>query len=247
MGLRFWLVTLAALAAAVTTGMLGAWQLSRAAEKQAMQADIDARAQMPALGNGDLLQLQPGDLGAVLHRKVVLQGQWLPDAMVYLDNRQMQGKPGFWVLAPLRLSGGQAVVLVQRGWVPRDFQERTRLPQVQTPATQVQLQGRVTDHVVRLYEFGPSAGGDREARIRQNLDVAAYAAETGLPLLPMMVLQTDDASDGLRRDWAPVNTGVDKHYGYAFQWFGLCALVVVLYVWFQFVRRFSRRGAKSRA
>ena len=190
---------------------------------------------------------QPGDLGAVLHRKVVLQGQWLPEAMVYLDNRQMQGKPGFWVLAPLRLSGGQAVVLVQRGWVPRDFQERTRLPQVQTPATQVQLQGRVTDHVVRLYEFGPSAGGDREARIRQNLDVAAYAAETGLPLLPLVVLQTDGASDGLRRDWAPVNTGVDKHYGYAFQWFGLCALVVVLYVWFQFVRRFSRRGAKSRA
>ena len=42
----------------------------------------------------------------------------------------------------------------------------------------------------------------------------------------------------LRRDWPEPTTGVDKHYGYAFQWFGLSVLVVLLYVWFQLVRRF---------
>ncbi|MCY7369684.1 MAG: hypothetical protein LH479_02135, partial [Polaromonas sp.] len=35
------------------------------------------------------------------------------------------------------------------------------------------------------------------------------------------------------RDWPAPNVGVEKHYGYAFQWFGLCALTVVLYGWFQ--------------
>ena len=42
-------------------------------------------------------------------------------------------------------------------------------------------------------------------------------------------------SEGLLRDWAAPNLGVDKHYGYAFQWFGLFVLVVGLYGWFQIV------------
>jgi surfeit locus 1 family protein len=63
-------------------------------------------------------------------------------------------------------------------------------------------------------------------------------AETGLPLLAVWVQQTDAASEGLLRDWPPANLGVHKNYGYAFQWFGLGALIAVLYVWFQIVRRF---------
>ncbi|MEK9803755.1 MAG: SURF1 family protein, partial [Curvibacter sp.] len=53
--------------------------------------------------------------------------------------------------------------------------------------------------------------------------------------------QTGAAADGLLRDWPQINTGVDKHYGYAFQWFGLCALMAILYVWFQIVPRLRAR------
>jgi surfeit locus 1 family protein len=56
-----------------------------------------------------------------------VQGRWLPVAPVFLDNRQMDGRPGFFVLSPLQLDRGD-VVLVQRGWVPRDMQDRSRLP-----------------------------------------------------------------------------------------------------------------------
>jgi surfeit locus 1 family protein len=38
-----------------------------------------------------------------------------------------------------------------------------------------------------------------------------------------------------------VNLGVDKHYGYAFQWFGLAALIAVLFLWFQMIRPFIQR------
>ena len=55
-----------------------------------------------------------------------------------------------------------------------------------------------------------------------------------------MVLQTGAPSEGLRRDWPEPTTGVDKHYGYAFQWFGLCALIALLFLWFQVVRPFYR-------
>jgi len=66
-----------------------------------------------------------------------------------------------------------------------------------------------------------------------------------MALLPLVVVQTGGASDGLQRDWAPADSGVDKHYGYAFQWFGLSGLIALLYVWFQFVRRLHPRSPRT--
>ena len=59
----------------------------------------------------------------------------------------------------------------------------------------------------------------------------------------MTVVQTaGSADDGLLRHWPAPDLGLHKHYGYAFQWFALCALIVGLYVWFQIVRpRLARR------
>jgi surfeit locus 1 family protein len=79
--------------------------------------------------------------------------------------------------------------------------------------------------------------------IRQNLDLARFREETGLPLAGLSIQQAGAASDGLARDWPQINAGVDKHYGYAFQWFGLCALMAILYVWFQIVRRPQARSS----
>ncbi len=245
--LRFWLVTLAALATIAATGSLGRWQLSRAAQMRAMQAAIDERQAMAPLQEAGLLQAQERGGAQALHRSVRLRGQWLPEATVFLDNRQMQGRPGFFVLTPLRLHASQRAVLVQRGWAARDFQERTRLPDIATPAGEVLVEGRLAGPPARLYEFQPSGEDQGSSRIRQNLDLAAYGAETGLDLLPLTVMQTGAAGDGLRRDWAPVDSGVGKHYGYAFQWFGLCGLVAILYVWFQFVRRLFPPNRRPRA
>lgn len=72
--------------------------------------------------------------------------------------------------------------------------------------------------------------------IRQNVDLQDFQAETGLPLLGISVVQTGPASDGLLREWPQPASGVDKHYGYAFQWFGLALVIAFLYVWFQIVR-----------
>ena len=41
---RFWVVTLAALLTLAATVSLGRWQLSRAAQKEALQAEIEAGA-----------------------------------------------------------------------------------------------------------------------------------------------------------------------------------------------------------
>ncbi len=236
--IRFWLVTAAALLAILVTASLGRWQLGRAADKEALQARIEARAREPVLAGPSLNAGMASE--ALLHRRVAARGQWIAEHTVFLDNRQMKGRPGFFVVTPLRLEGGGGVVLVQRGWVARNFEDRTRVPEIATPTGPVELQGRIAPAPAKLYEIGATERGP----IRQNLDLAQFGAETGLPLSALSIQQTDAAADGLDRDWPQVNTGVDKHYGYAFQWFGLCALIALLYVWFQIVRRFLQRASR---
>lgn len=235
--LRFWLVTAAALLVAAGTFSLGQWQLRRAAQKETLQAAIESQARQPDLDARSLMALH-GTLDAV-HRQATLRGVWRAENTVFLDNRPMAGKTGFVVVTPLALEGSSQVMLVERGWVPRNFTDRTSLPVISTPPGLVVVHGRIAPPPSKLYEFK----GVESGRIRQNIDLPAFGSEIGVPLLGVSLLQTGAADEGLLRDWAAPNLGVDKHYGYAFQWFGLCALVVILYFWFQVISplRFNRR------
>jgi surfeit locus 1 family protein len=225
---RFWAITVAAaLGIAVTLG-LGAWQLSRAHAKLALQQTIEQRETKPPLSGLSLLAPHPE---ALLHRGVVVRGTWDAAHTVFLDNRQMRGLPGFYVVTPLKLEGSDKAVLVQRGWVQRNFEKREQLPTVQTPAGLVELTARIAPPPARLYEFKGAEGG----AIRQNLDLAAFRAETGLALLDVSVVQTGPASEGLLRDWPRAGSGSERNYGYAFQWWAMSALIAILYAWFQFI------------
>ncbi len=236
---RALVVLLAALLTMALMARLGVWQLSRADEKESRQALLDARLALPALDAAALARTK-AEASAQFYRRVVLRGTWVDRHTVFLDNRQMNARPGFFVLTPLRLSDSGDAIVVQRGWVPRDPMERTRLPRVETAQGEVEVQGRIAPPPARLYEFESAASG----AIRQNLDLAAYAGETGLRLLPLSVMQHDTpqhADDGLLREWLRPALGVHKHYGYAFQWFALCALTAGLYVWFQLIRPWRQR------
>jgi surfeit locus 1 family protein len=229
---RRWLLLAAALVGMALTARLGVWQLDRAQQKLDLQAAIDAEAARPAIANAALGGADQ------LHRSVVLRGQWVAERTVWLDNRPMDGRAGFYVVTPLRLTGRSDAILVQRGWAPRDAADRSHLPPLDTPAGEVEVHGRLAASPSRLYELGTGATG----AIRQNLDPAALAVESGLRLLPLTVVQSGDAGDGLLRHWPAPDLGLHKHYGYAFQWFALCALILFLYVWFQHLRpRFRRQ------
>ncbi len=235
---RRWWIALAAVLAVALALALGRWQLSRAAQKEALQATISERKMLAALDNKDLLAI---DFDAdMLHRQVRLEGRWLPQYTLYLDNRPRQGQPGFWVLTPLQLRNSAQVIVVQRGWLPRNFLDRTVLPPLTTPTGVVRVQGRVALPPSKLLELGAATPGpgSRSSSVRQNIDLAEFRSTSQLPLADWVLLQTDAASEGLLRDWAQAGSGVEKNYGYAFQWFGLAGLITLLYVWFQIVRRF---------
>lgn len=241
--LQRWIIAFAALAAAAGTARLGVWQLDRAAQKTALHEAQLAQRLRPALGDAEL----PRDAAAAReqqHRLATLRGRWLASQTVALENRPMDARTGFYVFTPLALNDGSAV-LVQRGWVPRDLADRTRVSAPPPPGGDITLSGRIALQPGRLYEFSGAGSGP----IRQNLDLVQFARETGLPLRPFIVVQEDPegaaapANDGLLRRWPLPAADVQKHHGYAFQWFALSALVIGLYVWFQLLRPARRRSA----
>lgn len=241
---RAGVVLAATLVGMAVTASLGRWQLDRAAQKEALQSALRTQASLPAVALNEVaapLDANP----AWLHRPAVVRGRWLPEHTVYLDNRQMQGpQPGFFVLTALQIDGREEVIVVQRGWVARDVADRTRVPEVATPGEgTVALVGRIAPPPAKLYQFSAQETG----AIRQNLDLTQFAQEVRRPVWPVTLVQTEPASpgaaDGLLRQWPEPSVDVHKHYGYAFQWFALCALMAGLYVWFQVLRPRRQRGA----
>ena len=76
-------------------------------------------------------------------------------------------------------------------------------------------------------------------RVWQNLDLARYAAATGLTVLPVVIEQTAPAlaGDTLVRDWPAPDVGVEKHLSYMMQWFAFAATAVALWGYFTWRRR----------
>lgn len=243
---RQWLLVIAALLGMALTSRLGWWQLERATQKLSMQEAVELRGRLPALGNAELSASESA-LEPQLNRRVELRGRWLREHTVFLENRPMDGRVGFIVLTPLQLEGREAAVLVQRGWTPRDMRDRSLTPKLDDPDGVVNLRGRLSATPSRVLGLGEAGSG----AIRQNLDSAGFARETGLNLLAATVLQLEPVqladrpvNDGLKRDWPAPDLGLQKHYGYAFQWFALCALILILYVWFQIIRPRLRRAGQ---
>lgn len=247
-------------ATVLLTASLGQWQLRRADEKQQAQALLTARQQLPAWQAADW----PCDGRAAdalpVQRPAQLTGTWLTERTVWLDNRTQQGRTGFEVVTPLRLHApGSAcdgrLLLVQRGWVPRQAHDRQHVPDLPTAQGRVTVPGRVVVTVSRVYQLGeeplPALAGLSQPLIRQNVDAAFWQAWLGQSPLPGAVLQVQAEPESpptvLSRQWAAPELGRDKHLAYATQWFALSAVAGGLTLWFQFLRprRLARRLARS--
>jgi cytochrome oxidase assembly protein ShyY1 len=200
------------------TVRLGFWQRDRAHQREAVQASIDQAGRASPLTIGSA----PLALHAVEYHRVRATGTFMPEQVVYLDNRMYNDQPGFYVVMPLKLDGG-GYVLVNRGWLPRNIADRTVIAPYRTPDGPVEVDGMARADASTAFELG-AGGSAPHSKIRQNLDVAAYAAETGLPLQPFVIQQTgfgNALNDGLVRDWPVPTTGVERNYGYMFQWWGM--------------------------
>lgn len=238
-GFRLRLVpTVAAATVIVLALSLGDWQLRRADEKRALEAQRE-RAEGAApieIGLGSV------DAQALLGARVRAGGRFVPQSTVYIDNRTHEGRAGFHVVTALALDGEAGRhVLVLRGWVAADPAQRNRLPAVATPATPVSIEGIAEPDLEQSLQldrlFGreppPPAQGDR---LWQNASLERHARWSGLALLPLVIRQSSALDDGLVRQWRRAGADVDKHLGYAFQWFLLAAATALLWLYFGLLR-----------
>jgi surfeit locus 1 family protein len=128
---KFWpghLAMIASLALAVGLGLwqLGAWQEHRADAAR----DLANQPAVPLAG------LMTGDSpfpGRSVDQQVSFSGNWLGDETVYVSDRELHGRTGYWVVTPVLVDGSNSAMPVVRGWSAK--------PSAPAPAGAVEVTG----------------------------------------------------------------------------------------------------------
>jgi len=243
--------TVSALLVVAIACAAGIWQLNRADGKIALAANLLARQQMPILSANDaLLSLEDAS-----ERRMIARGQYIPQAAIWLDNRPRPIPPsgsntsqsGFYLLMPLQLEGRDEILWINRGWAPRNSENRESLPPVKTPSKAVTIEGIVFAHPGKVYALGEGQViiDASKPRIEQNFDLRAEGKLRGWVQSPFILREVDTGvEDGLLREWAPLTTGVDRHYAYAFQWFALAVSGFLFWI-ITGLRQYWRQGVNG--
>ena len=198
---------------------LGHWQWRRAAEQEALHAQFAAGTQAQAL------TALPAALGAPLrYRAIALDGRYVPEVQVLLDNMTRDGAAGYEVLTPFLPAGGAPAVLVNRGWLPAS-PYRDELPEIQVGAAERSMRGRIDAlprSALRLAARGgaPAAGAVRVMSFPRHEDLEHAL---GRALVPYQVLLAPGDADGYLRDWRAPGFGGTRNLVYAGQWWALAA------------------------
>ena len=206
---------------------LGFWQLERAEEKRQIESDVALAVAQPAL---QINEASETDLKTEVYRKVTVTGRFDSDRQFLWDNKTYQGKPGFHVLTPFLVNGLQVAVIVNRGWVPMSGR-RDQLPAVDVERTEVTITGVIKNpsNTIQLAER-QDLSGTKFPHIIQAFEPDVFAAELGLTFLPVMIELAEDEKYGYIREWKPYFGNIDRHNGYALQWFLMALITLFLFV-----------------
>lgn len=200
------LALLIGLGTAAVCARLGLWQLDRHAERRAWNRQVEARLDAPPLAVTSGVTAVPAD--SLAYRRAAATGTFDFAHQTVEPNRTLRGAPGVYVLTPLRLPDGTAV-LVNRGWTYAADARTADLALVGEPEA-----AAVEGILVR-----PSGRG---AVLPDTLPV-------GYPLLPL-VLRRTVAGEGQPEGLAvaplpPLDAG--PHLSYAVQWFVFATIGLV--------------------
>lgn len=224
-GYRFtphWIACVFALLGMVFFSSLGVWQLHRAEEKRtllAREASLSTRA--PELWLGELKDIEP-------FKAIKFSGKFLPQVF-FLDNQYHQHHIGYHVISPVLISTGH-VVLVDRGWVPVG-ETRATLPIVNTPTEILNISGTVYQPKKKPWVLGTGLDArDTHHAVIEALDYALISQFLHKDVDPFIIRLNPDVSYGYVREWVTVVMPPERHLGYAFQWFSLALVVLIVFV-----------------
>jgi surfeit locus 1 family protein len=233
--------------------LLGLWQLRRLDDRREHKALVEARQAVPA---ADVLAVVPADaavdapeVDAVLYRRVIATGAYADGDTVWVENRTLNGASGAWVLTPLILADGSAVV-VNRGFVGFD-REGDIVPPA-APSGDVSVEGLVFPSQVRG-RFGPTDAADGDLEVLARVDLDRLAAQVDYDVLPAYVQLVSSTPPEPAVDpgepplvaLGPPEPDEGPHLSYAVQWFTFTAIAAGGYV--LLLRRVARDQATEEA
>ena len=205
---------------------LAFWQLGRAAEKDALQAQY-------AAGQRSVVELTAANAATLTqYQRVSARGHYDSAHQILLDSMpSAMGQPGYRVVTPFELEQG-GWVLVDRGW-HRPGATRDDLPQVavgenaRTVAGQLSVLPRPG---VRL-AAAPGRSGEQWPRVLNYPEQQTVEQALDRKVVPGLVLLDKDQPDGFERAWqARIDMGSERHLSYAVQWFGFAIAAIALFV-----------------
>ena len=225
-----WIPTLATVILFPLLLLLGFWQLERADQKEVLYKTYQQRSLLDLV---DINQEQSylSNRGDLLWRKARVTGQYVDDKILLLDNQINDGAAGYFVFSPIRIEQTAKRLLVNRGWVPAD-PYRNIVPDIDVSPGLVTVNGIFKDPPVTGVVFSDSIVEDMGNRVirLQDIDIDELSKVLGMSLYPFVLRLESSSATGFIRDWPQPGSGKDRHIGYAFQWFAMAAILLIIFV-----------------
>lgn len=200
--------------------------MDRADEKREIEKGVNAATDKPAL---QLNNAGKRNLKLEVYRKVVAKGRFDSKRQYLWDNKTHQGRPGYQVLTPFVLENSNTAVIVNRGWVPM-LGRRDQMPDIAVESDVQTISGVIKNpsNTIQLAERIDQTGLIFP-HVVQAFEPDVFELELELSLLPIMIELDKSEGDGYVRDWQPFFGKIEKHNGYALQWFLMAMIVLFLY------------------
>ncbi len=235
-----WLPFVVGFALVVQFAGLGGWQISRGLEKRVEQELFSDDADFAAWTGG--MEARP-------YQRLRVQGQFDTERQFLLDNIILDGRYGYYVVTPLRLSDDNDVLLVNRGWIERAGDKTgdgVAMARLQIETAFVTVRGRAGSLPRAGYRMGDAISpGTAWPKHAVYPTIAEISASLGDGVQPFVLLMEPDDESGFVRHWVPEEMGPGRHFAYALQWFAMAAVLAALLVWHYRQRRARRRAARA--
>ena len=197
---------------------LGFWQLERADEKRAIEDQIaNANANdVELITDVDLLSEKE-------YYHVRLQGSYIKDKQFIYDNQIVDQISGYYVLTPFVLKGDSRAILINRGFIPWNGR-RDQIADIDIGAKIAEVKVQISKPVKRMELKASEITQDFPVLV-QALDVDEMSIIASLDFANIVGLLSPESENGFVRKWDPYTGSIERHIGYAIQWF-LMALVL---------------------
>lgn len=216
---------------------LGFWQLHRYHYKQDLLRHYHSASESAPI---TLTEFETRSDGAFQH--IDIQGRYIDDKTILLDNRWYHHQLGYEVLTPVRLTGEDKAVLVNRGWVPAP-PTRQELPVIKPGRSVHDIIGYVNLINPNIFILGENVSDVKSWPIRiQKVDVSQLSQLVGIELYPFVLRLDVNQPNGFVRNWEIVNVLPQRHLGYAVQWFLMAFTLVIAFFAFSWKRRESNEA-----